>query len=295
MTHYDRSMSLAEMPLLNGNFDHFRDTSTITSANFIGVMHSLVALGTSGAATVSSQAFTTGQTAVPGEPTNFLRWNHTTAATAGTPELLSKIEDVRTFAGKKVMVQGYYRANQAFDIKLKQDFGAGGSPSADVTVAADGNSSTLPITTDSAGVVQWRPFSMVYTLPTLAGKTIGSTANTSYLGIRYLWPLNVLFQVDLADIRIHAGGERIPVERRRPVHEEGSLLDRYYVSTTAFAPVSTQSSNWVPFRRVMTKVPTMAGGTGSTLGTATVDGFPIISSGAAAAITAITADARIAD
>lgn len=295
MTHYARSLSLAEAPLVNGRFDIWTDTTSVTSASFIGITHRVVALGTSGAATVSQQAFTTGQTAVPGEPVYFLRWAQTTAATAGTPEMSSKIEDVRTFAGQNVCLQGYYRANTSFDVKLKQDFGAGGSPSSDVITVADGPVSTLPTTVDSNGTAQWRPFSLFYTLPSLSGKTIGSTANSSYLGIRYLWPLSTTFQVDLADIILHKGGERIPVDFRRPITEEARLCERYYVSTTAFAPVSTQSSNWVPFREKMAAVPTMAGGTGSTLGTATVDGFPIVSSGAAAAITAITADARIAE
>jgi hypothetical protein len=291
----DRSMSLAEMPLLNGAFDHFPDTTSITAAAAIGIVHSLVSLGTNGAATVSRQAFTTGQTAVPGDPTYFLRWNQTTLADAGQPEFLSKIEDVRTFAGKKVCVQGFYRANQAFDMKLKQDFGSGGSPSSDVSTSADGNTNTLPVTTDASGVAQWKPFSMWFTLPSMYGKTIGSTDGTHYLGVRLLFPLNVLFQVDLADIRVHVGGERIPVNRRRPVYEEANLLERYYVSLTAWAPVSTQSANWVPFRRKMAAAPSTSGGTGSTISGATADGFKIISAGAAAAITAIVADARIAD
>jgi hypothetical protein len=291
----DRSLSLAEMPLLNGRFDHCPDNTSITSADFIGIVHSLVSLGTNGAGTISRQSFTTGQTAVPGNPTYFLRWAETTAPDAGTPEFLSKIEDVRTFAGKKVCVQGFYRSNTPFDMKFKQDFGAGGSPSADVLTSASGPTNTLPTTVDSAGTAQWKPFTMWFDVPTLYGKTIGSTANSSYVGVSIRPPIGSTFQIDITDLAVHVGGERIPVDRRRPVYEEENLLERYYASLTAYAPVSTQSANWVPFRRKMASAPTMSGGTGSTVNGSTVDGFKIISSGAAAAITAIVAAARIAD
>ncbi len=293
----DRSLSLAEMPLLNGRYDHMPDDAdqSITSAAIMGIVSSLVALGTSGAATVSRQSFTLGQTAVPGEPTYFMRWNHTTAATAGTPEWLHKIEDVRTFAGKKVCVQGYYRSNTAFDVKLKQDFGSGGSPSADVTTAASGPNSTLPSTVDANGTAQWKPFSLWFNLPSLSGKTIGSTAATSYLGVRFLWPLNVLFQVDWTDLCVHVGGERIPVDRRRPVYEEEKLLGRYWQTFAAYAPVSTQSANGFTFPLGRMRAAPTVTGTGATHANITADGESIISSGAAAQVTGITADARIAD
>ncbi len=290
----DKSLSLAEMPLINGRFDFFPDTTSITTAVAIGVTHACVALGTTGAATISRQAFTQGQTAVPGEPVYYLRWNNTTAATALAPEFHSKIEDVRTFQGKKVCVQGYYRSTaSSVTVGIQQNFGAGGSPNADVNTSAIGQTGVLGSTVDSAGTAQWRPFSVWVNIPVIGALVIGSTANTAYLAIRYLLPLNEIYVFELADTMIHIGGERIPGEARRPIYQEQDLLDRYYVNCTAYAPVSTQSSNWVPFRRRMAAVPAMTGGTGSTLGTATVDGFPIISTGAAGAITAIVADARI--
>lgn len=291
----DKSLSLAEMPLLNGRFDFWPDTTSVTAANIIGVVHALVALGTSGAATVNQQTFTMGQTAVPGEPVFYLRWNHTTAATAGTPEFHSKIEDVRTFQGQKVCVQGYYRSTApSVNVGFAQNYGTGGSPTATVNTSAIGQTGILPSTVDSAGTAQWRPFSVWINVPLLGASTIGTTVGTSYVAIRYLLPLNVLFVFELADCMIHVGGERIPGERRRPIYEEQNLLDRYYVNQTAYAPVSTQSSNFVAFRRRMIRVPSMSGGTGSTLGTATVDGFPIVSASAAVGITGIIADARIA-
>jgi hypothetical protein len=296
MTQYLNTNALAENPLVNGSYE-FTDAAgaSITAAGNFGVVGSLVSLGTSGAGTISQQALAFGQVAVPGDVRNHFRWAQTTAHTAGTPKFAHKIEDVRTFAGKKVTLQGYYRSNVAMPIKMRQDFGAGGSPSADVLTSANAPINSIPSTVDSDGTAQWRPFAMSFTLPSMVGKTIGTTVGTSYLAVDLMPDQLVTFQFDMTMLRLTPAGEANPVVRRRPFAEEQTLCERYFVSLTAFAPVSTQSANWVPFRRNMRIVPTMSGGTGSTLANPTVDGFSIISAAAAAAITGILATAAIAD
>lgn len=289
MTHYINSNALAEQPLLNGFFEHCTDITSITAAGFIGIVHSLVSLGTSGAATVSQQAFTVGQSDVPGEPRNFLRWAQTTAATAGTPEFLSKIEDVRTFAGRKVTLQGYYRANASFQVQATQDFGAGGSPSANVNISADGATSFLPVTTDANGTALWKPFTISFTVPRINGKTIGSTANTSYLGIRILPPLNALFQIDLTALRVTPAGEANPVERRRPFGEEEQYLSRYYKQ---YLLTGTGTQTPFSFSTRMRAAPTQTASAG-TASNPTVDGGHLNHT-VNVAVT-LTADARIAN
>lgn len=289
MTHYQNTNSLAENPLLNGFFEHCPDNTSITSADFIGIMHSLVALGTSGAATVSQQTFTTGQTDVSGEPRNFLRWAQTTAATAGTPEFLSKIEDVRTFAGRKIVLQGYYRANASFQVKARQDFGAGGSPSADVDISADGATSYLPVTTDASGTALWKPFVLSFTIPRLTGKTIGSTANTSYLGFRFLWPLNATFQVDITALKVTPAGEANPVERRRTYGEEEQYLGRYYKKYLLTGTGTQTPFNYSPRMRA---APTQTASAGTASNPTTDSGH--LNHTVNVAVT-LTADARIAN
>jgi hypothetical protein len=285
--------TLDEMPLLNGGFETCIDATSLTGAGNIGIMHKVIGLGTGGAATISQQAFTFGAGQMgaqvgdpPGDLRNFLRWAQTTLATTA-PELQSRIEDVRTFAGRKVQVQGYYRSNQPIQIGLRQSFGTGGSPSPDVDTALQ----TLPATTDSAGVVQWRPFQRFFDLPTMAGATLGSTANTSFIAIRFLGPLSTVFQYDLADLRISVGGERIATHRKRPVSYEVELLTRYYDVFALSAPVSTQSPNGCLFTRQMRVTPTVTA-SGATIGNITVDSFDIVSTGSAGTKT-VTADARL--
>lgn len=286
-------------PLLNGDYA-ITDSAlgaavtSITSAGFLGIMGSLVDLGTTGAGTMSIQTFTFGQVAVPGNPTNFLRLAWTTGATAGTPKYTHKVENVRTFAGMKCTLQGFYRSNAAVPIKLRQDFGTGGSPSADVSSNPDGPINSIPSTVDADGTAQWRPFALTYNLPSIAGKTLGTTASTSYIGIDVLPSLNTIFQVDFARLRLIPAGERSPMVARRYGFEEEKLLARYY-STFAMFIASGGTSFLFP-NGPMRAIPIMSGNLGASVtGSATLNGSNGAHSGTSAVITGITADARIAD
>jgi hypothetical protein len=267
MTHYPNTDVIDTNPLLNGSYE-VSDIASITAANFIGIMGSLVSLGTTGAATISRQAFTFGQIDVPGNPLSFLRMAWTTGATAGTPQFTHKIEDVATFAGKKVTFQGHYRSNAAMPIRLRQDFGTGGSPSSDVNVLPDNNIVNLPSTVDSSGTAQWRPFSVNFTLPSILGKSLGSTANTSYLAIDFLPNLNTIFQFDITMMRLVPGGQETPIPRRRPFYYEENLLTRYYSVESVFG-----TGAQVPqvTKRRMRATPSMTASAG-TASNPTVDG-----------------------
>lgn len=294
------TLSLADQPLLNGEFDHFTDVTTLSAAGNIGVMHRLLTLGTGGApaATVSRQSFVTapypqpaGNPPMEGDPTGFLdfflRWAQTALASTTNPEFQTRIEHVRTLAGEqKIVYRGWYRSNVALQVGLRQNFGAGGAPSADVDTALQ----TLPATGDASGVIQWRVFKLYFVLPSIATKTLGTTVNTSFLAVRILGPLNATFQYDLSDIALHrADFEGVP--RRRTYWEAFFNLQRYFISASVFAPVSTQSANGYLFPRQMRIAPAITGA-GATHANITVDGASIISTGAAANI-ALTADARL--
>lgn len=294
------TLSLQDQPLLNGSFDHFPDTTSVTAANKIGVSHSLVTLGTGGspAATVSRQAFVSapypaqmGNPPTEGDPGGYpdfsLRWAQTALASTTNPELQHRIEHVRTFAGlNKAVYRGFYRSNQPIQVGMRQNFGSGGSPTADV----DGALQTLPATTDASGVVQWRAFKLYFSIAGIVGATLGTTANTSFLAIRVLGPLNVTFQYDLWDVALHRADFE-GAAKRRTYSEEYFLLQRYFLAVSVFAPVSTQSPNGYLFPRQMRIAPTITS-TGATSGNITADGASIISAGAAAQI-ALTADARL--
>lgn len=272
-----------ESPLLNGYFDHVPDDAdaSVTTAVGIGVTWEVNALGTNGAATVSRQAFTFGQTSVPENPEYFLRWAQTTAGDTN-PVLLNKVEDVRTFADEFVTVHGFYRSNVAVDLRIRQDFGSGGSPSADVTVGTQ----TLPNTVDANGTAQWKPFSVTMKMPSVNGKTLGSTANTSYVGVEFRGPTGTTFQYDIGNVRMTRGTSR-DTSKRRPKQVEKQLLDRFYWA----ASVQAQNAAFhVGFPVQMRAAPTMAASAG-TVDTSTVDGFSLTHNAEAAV--SVTADARM--
>lgn len=137
--------------------------------------------GTEGTVTVSAQTFTPGTAPVSGyESANFIR-NVTSGATSSNTysQIRQFIEDVRTFAGQTVTLSFWAKASSGTPkvaLEVRQNFGSGGSPSALVQNYA--GQATLS--------TSWARYSITYAVPSISGKTIGTTANTSYLGI-ILW------------------------------------------------------------------------------------------------------------
>ena len=282
------ALALGASPLVNGFFDAGADNTTLTAAGYLGTTWRANDLGTGGAAVVSRQAFTFTQVEVPEDPEFFLRWAQSTGGTVTNPELLNLVEEVRTLAGEMATLHGFYRSNVAVDVRLRQDFGTGGSPSADVNTPIE----TLALTVDTgAAAPSWKPFSITFRVPRMTGRVLGSTANTSYLGVRFLFPLAVAFQFDLANVRLTRGGSR-DVSPRRVKAIESDMVRRYYQTFSIFAPVSTQSPNGYLFPSEMRAAPSLSGA-GGTHSVPTVASAAIISTGVAASVPVI-ADARIA-
>ncbi len=276
-----KAMDRANMPLLNGMFHHFPDANSITAAGTVGVNWRLVeGTGGSPARTISRQAFTFGQIDVPFDPTYFLRMAFTTAPDTTTEKVQNRIENVRTFAGRRVSLQFMYRSNAAIDVKAIQCFGTGGSPSSDVSITK-----SIPSTVDAAGTAQWRSAHLVYDLATLYGKTLGSTANTHYLAISFEPGLQVC-QVDLADVRITAGGERA-TNPPRGAEIDQHAQERYFWSRTV---KTINGVLTLPHRMVMRATPTMSADVG-TGGDASIEACTLTHSAAADAV--LTASALL--
>jgi hypothetical protein len=171
--------------------------------------------GTGATVTVSQQAFTIGQTAVPGEPTYFLRHAQTVAGTGGTTNVISQyIEDVRTLAGQTVTVSDYLKADasRTVNVRFRQFFGTGGS--ADVT------------TSNVAASVTTSPtkFTGTFSIPSVSGKTITSD---SALVIEFQLPLNTAMTIELAQVQVEAGANAGAFQKRS-FQEEIRDCYRYY-------------------------------------------------------------------
>jgi hypothetical protein len=209
--------------IINGNFDFWQRGSSQTAAGYGSADRWQISFdGSGGARTISRQPFTVGQTAVPGEPEFFYRFNQTTAGSGATFNLISqRIEDVRTFAGQTVTLSFYASATSSLtmpEIRLRQGFGSGGSPSAlvDTTLVSNISVST-----------SFTKFTYTATLPSISGKVIGSNGD-SVLDLLLFLPINTTFTFNLAQVQIEPGSVATPFERR-PRSAELLLCERYFV------------------------------------------------------------------
>jgi hypothetical protein len=215
--------------IINGNFDHWQEGTSFTATGYTADQFQAT-LSTSGAAgTVSRQAFVLGQTDVPGEPKYFFRHARTTAATALNSVIFQPIESVRTFAGKTATVSFYAKAGAAKTVRTRfvQNFGTGGTPSAQVDTYG----------TDITLTTAWQKYTATVALPSIAGKTLGTSAN-DYLGFALAEDANFsTFTIDVAQMQIEEGSVATPFEYR-PDALELELCQRYYWSGTVLTNTS---------------------------------------------------------
>jgi len=167
--------------IINGNFDFWQRATTLgtsTGNRYCADRWQCTSTGT----TYSTDriAFTVGQTAVPNEPT----YNHQIAvnSVAGASNLAIlayNIEDVRTLAGQNATITFWAKSSVARNVavELEQNFGTGGSPSANVNAIGV---TTLALTTT------YTKFNVTVAIPSISGKTIGTDAASSYLRIN-IW------------------------------------------------------------------------------------------------------------
>lgn len=134
-----------------------------------------------GTCTVTPQTFTPGAAPIGGvfEGRNFVQLVTATQVAAGDYAILTqRIEDVTKFAGQQITISFFAKVAIASSIgvEIQQNFGTGGSPSATVST---------PIAA-KAITTSWARYSVTVTVPSITGKTLGTTANTSYLELN-LW------------------------------------------------------------------------------------------------------------
>ena len=213
--------------IINGNFDIWqRGTSQTTAGHGSVDRWRLNAVST---INFSQQAFTFGQTSVPGNPNYFARYQVTAAPVSTNNNLQQRLEGVSTFAGEQVTVSFWAKADAAKTIWVGhfQQFGTGGSPS------AISNTSGQVFTLSTS----WARYSLTTTLPSVSGKTLGSNGD-DYLSVHFIisnasageaWsaiPAQTI-TFDIAQVQLEPGPVATPFERR-PIGTELALCQRYY-------------------------------------------------------------------
>ncbi len=159
--------------IMNGDFGVNQRTFSSTTTNS-AFGHDRWKLGYSGGTvTYSTQTFTPGAAPVSGyESANYARLVSASQSAVGDfASWQQPIEDVRTFAGQTVTLSFWAKASTGtpkLATCLEQIFGSGGSsavqtPAGQVTISSS-----------------WARYSVTVTVPSIAGKTIGSS---SYVGL----------------------------------------------------------------------------------------------------------------
>ena len=206
--------------VINGGFQCWQRATSITASGFSADRWRSTT-GLSGAMTVSRQEFTIGQTEVPDNPKYFFRHAQTTAFTnTGYNSDRTRIEDVRTLSGQLCTLSWYMKADASRTVRVNitQDFGTGGSPSADVETA---------IVSSQAITTSWAEYTVTFTMPSISGKTIGDDEDSFIeLGFDYRAEVNNTFTIDIANVQLEAG-QATPFENRS-FGEELRLCQRYF-------------------------------------------------------------------
>jgi hypothetical protein len=152
---------------------------------------------------ISQQTFTPGAAPVSGyEGKFFLRSVGSVASTSGTPTLEQRIEDVQTYAGQTVTVSFWAKSSASTlpsSIVLTQNFGSGGSTAVDTTVVSSPSYTT-----------SWVRYSYTVAVPSISGKTIGTS---SYLSLVFNFPLNQTWtSFDIWGVQVEAGSVATPFQ-----------------------------------------------------------------------------------
>jgi len=221
--------------VINGDFRiNQRGFTSATTSGTYG-FDRWVAAHVGGTCTQSAQTFTVGSPAATGfESANFLQFvTASQSATGDFAKVRQFIEDVRTFAGSTVTVSFWAKSvsgTPKVAIELNQGFGTGGSPSAEVNVY--GGQVTLS--------TSWSRYSVTVAVPSISGKTIGTTANTSSLSVDFWTSSGTTYNsrsgslgiqnttIQFWGVQVEQNYQPTPFEQR-PIGVELALCQRYYV------------------------------------------------------------------
>ena len=270
------------------SFSQQTDQNRIINGNFAvwqrGTSHSGTGYGSvdrwrfgliNGSATCSRQEFTNGTQLGTNTPTYYARLavsGHTGAATDFC-HFQQRIEGVNSYAGQTITVLGWVNRQAGAGnmvVNTIQDFGTGGSPSAQVS-----QTGTTVVLTPSV-----TPFAVTIDVPNINGKTIG-TAGDDWLGLDFILSAGSNFDaranslgtqtitVNLWGIHIllgtHDASEALNY-REKSYGEELQACQRYYESGTYYEAAGVTNSaivasfyTYVRFSVRKRATPTMTG------------------------------------
>jgi|688.fasta_scaffold16360_17 hypothetical protein len=222
---YTENYAAGKNAIINGAFNVWqRGTSfTITTSGLTYTADRWYShiIGATVGCTVSQQTFTPGTAPVSGyESQFFIRQNVTTLTSQSIQALAQRIEDVRTFANQTVTVSFWAKADASrnYTSRFVQNFGSGGS-----SEVATSTGATHALTTS------WQRFTVSVTVPSVSGKTIGTS---SYLAILLDGPSNTANTLDVWGFQVEDGSVATAFQTATgTLQGELAACQRYYLDT----------------------------------------------------------------
>jgi len=207
--------------------------------------------------------------------------------------LVQYIEGVRRLSGRTVTISFWANATSALKLGLSpvQVFGAGGSPSAPVTI----NGQTVTLGT------AWARYSVTFALPSIAGKTLGTAGDSTALYFWFSAGANNTAQsggvpvqsgvINLWGVQLEIGSVASPLEKPDPQVELANCQRFYQVGqilagtyAPAGVPVYQGQGLVVSMRGAPTAVVTLNSSAGLSGQTITADGLKVFLSATTAAV-----------
>jgi hypothetical protein len=225
--------------IINGNFGVWqRGTSFSGLADQVYFADRFVTEWYANGATnvFSRQSFTPGTAPVSGyESTYFARCAVTSGAAGTIVGTSQKIENVQTFAGQTVTVSFWAKADtaRAMSLYVVQNFGSGGS------------TSVTSITSISNNTTSWSRYSITTAIPSISGKTIGTSSYLS-IGIIYNGSSSALNSavLDLWGVQVEAGSVATAFQTATgTIQGELAACQRYYWRVNAHQAYSLLCPN----------------------------------------------------
>jgi hypothetical protein len=224
---YQSNFSAGKNKIINGAFDIWQRGTSFTPATAGTGSYTAdrmwVYWDGTGTTTFSRQSFTAGTAPVSGyESSFFLR----SAMSSGASFLgiAQKIEDVRTFAGQTVTISFWAKATSSLTITplIRQDFGSGGSTLVDTYAT--------PQTLTSS----WVRYSTTVAVPSISGKTIGTSSFLQVYPIVYTSGTIASNTVDVWGIQVEAANTATSFQTATgTIQGELAACQRYYWRSNA--------------------------------------------------------------
>lgn len=190
--------------IINGDFGIWQRGTTVNLTTnvdaFLADRWAFSSSFSAGTSVYSRQTFTPGTAPVSGYEGQYYA-RLTAGTTSNYAYFRQKVEDVRTFAGKTITFSFWAKASGTGNISsaFYQNFGSGGSAS----VLTSGMSATALSTS-------WTRYSASITLPSVSGKTIGTS---SYLDVYIEWAGTLGSQtLDIWGVQLEAGLTATPFQ-----------------------------------------------------------------------------------